>query len=130
MHILHRHSVYNIFNPNGLKILTNLKFGLSLLNEHRLNHNFENCFNPFCTCSFNVDSKSYHSIQHKTFSKICKVDVNCPNASDEKLVNITLYVNLYLQLTSNLVLTLPIRNKLYKRSKSLNQIHCVGGLYI
>ena len=40
------HLVYNICNPNGLKLLTGLRLGLSHLNEHRFNHNFEDCINP------------------------------------------------------------------------------------
>ena len=40
------HSVYNICNPNGLKLLTRLRLGLSHLNEHRFIHNYEDCINP------------------------------------------------------------------------------------
>ena len=55
--------------------------------------------NSLCTCSFEVDSKShffldchnYDSIRHIMFNELCKVDVNLPIASDEKLVNILLY---------------------------------------
>ena len=52
------HSVYNICYPNGLKLLTRLRLGLSHLNEHRFNHNFKNCINPLCTCSLEVESTS------------------------------------------------------------------------
>ena len=37
--------VYNILDPNGLKLLTRLRLGLSHLNEHKFNHNFEECVN-------------------------------------------------------------------------------------
>ena len=57
------HLVYNICNPNGLKLLTRLRLGLSHLNEHRFNHNFEDCINPLCTCSFEVES-TYHFFLH------------------------------------------------------------------
>ena len=40
---LFSHLVYNICNPNGLKLLTRLRLGLSHLNEDRFNHNFEGC---------------------------------------------------------------------------------------
>ena len=93
------HLFYNICYPNGLKLLTRLRLGLSHLNEHRFNHNFKNCINPFCTCSLEVDSTShfflhchyYDSIRHIMFNELCEVGVNLPNASDEKLVNILLY---------------------------------------
>ena len=83
------HLVYNICSPNDLKLLD-----LSHPNEHRFNHNFESCINPLCTCSLEVESTShfflhchyYDSIRH-IFIELCEVDVNLPNASDEKLVN-------------------------------------------
>ena len=40
-----RNSVFNIFDPKGLKLLTWLRLGFSHLNEHRFRHNFENCVN-------------------------------------------------------------------------------------
>ena len=92
-------SVYNICNPNSLKPLTRLRLGLSHLNEHRFNRNFEDCINPLCTCSFDIVLTShfflhchYHdSIRHMMFNELCEVNVNLPNASDEKLENIRLY---------------------------------------
>lgn len=38
--------IYRIHHPLGLKLLTRLSLGLSHLNEHRFNHNFENYINP------------------------------------------------------------------------------------
>ena len=32
-----------------------LRLGLRQLNEHRFKHNFENCINPLCACSLEVD---------------------------------------------------------------------------
>ena len=92
------HLVYNICNPNGLKLLPRLKLGFSHLNKHRFNHNFESCINPLCTCILELESTSYFfwhshyydSIRHKS-NELFEVDNNLPNASDEKLVNILLY---------------------------------------
>ena len=47
--------VYNIQNCIGLKLLTTLRFGLSQLNKHRFNNNFQNCINLLCTCSLEVE---------------------------------------------------------------------------
>ena len=33
--------LYNIQNPSGIKLLTRLRLGLSNLNEHKFNHNFD-----------------------------------------------------------------------------------------
>ena len=90
------HLVYNVYNPNGLKLLTRSRLCLSHLNEHRFNHNFEGYINPLCTCSLEVESTShlflhchyFDSIRHIMFNELCEVDVNLLNASNEKLVNI------------------------------------------
>ena len=50
------YSVYNICNPNDLKLLTRLRIGLSHLNENRFNQNFEKSINP---CSLEVESTSH-----------------------------------------------------------------------
>ena len=67
--------IYNIYNLAGMSLLTRLRLGLSDLNEHRLNHNFEGCINPFCNCTLEVELTSpfylhrhYHNNIHKTLS--------------------------------------------------------------
>ena len=39
---------YGIYNPTVLKLLTCLRLGLSHVNDHNFNHNF-NCVNPLCS---------------------------------------------------------------------------------
>ena len=47
--------IYNVHNPVGLKLLTRLRLGLSHLNQHKFNHNFQDCLNPLCSCSLEVE---------------------------------------------------------------------------
>ena len=47
-------SLYNAF-----KYLTCLRLELSHLNEHRFEHNFQDCVNPLCSCSVEPESKSH-----------------------------------------------------------------------
>ena len=76
--------VYNIQNYIGLKLLTRLRLGLSHLNEHRFNHNFQNCINPLCTCSLEVESTAhfflhchhYHNIRAKLLNSLKVIDIN------------------------------------------------------
>ena len=51
--------VYNIQNYIVLKHLARLRLGLSHLNEHRFNHNFQNCINPLCACSLEVETTAH-----------------------------------------------------------------------
>ena len=47
-----KHSpLYNLQNPAVHKFLTRLRLELSHLNEHKFNHNFGDCVNPFCNYS-------------------------------------------------------------------------------
>ena len=43
--------VYNVHNPNGLKLLVRLRLRLNHLNEHKFNQNFKGCINPLCSCN-------------------------------------------------------------------------------
>ena len=53
-------NVFKIFDPIGLKFLTRLRFDFSHLNEHRFQHNFQDCLNPLCSCTSETeDTKHY-----------------------------------------------------------------------
>ena len=48
--------IYNIYDSLGTHLISRLRLGLSHLNEHRLNHNFDNCINPLCIWILEVES--------------------------------------------------------------------------
>ena len=91
--------VYSIQNCIGLKLLTRLRLGLSHLNEHRFNHNFQNCINPLCTCSLEVESTAhfflhchhYHNIRAKLLNSLEVIDTNLLKLSEEQLTKVLLY---------------------------------------
>ena len=56
-------NIYNIFEPKGLTFRTRLRLGLSHLNEHRFQHNFQDCLNPLCSCSIEIEDTS-HCLLH------------------------------------------------------------------
>ena len=62
-------SVFNIFDPEGLKIFTRLGLGSSHLNEYRFRHNFEECLIPLCTCSLETENTAHYLLHchHSTF---------------------------------------------------------------
>ena len=91
--------VYNIHNPLGLKLLTRLRLGLSHLNNHRFNHNFENCLNPLCTCSLEVESTTHFFLHCHHFNAIRitlnnslkAIDKDILKLSDSSLTKVILY---------------------------------------
>ena len=92
-------SVYNVFNPQGLKLLNRLRLGLSHLNEHRFRHNFKDGINPLCSCSLEVQNKLHfllHCQHYSTFrigpmNQVNQIDENCSYLSDDNKVSLLLY---------------------------------------
>ena len=91
--------VYNIHDPNGLRLLTRLRLGFSHLNEHKFNHNFKECVNPLCSCSLQVESVSHFllhchyftDIRKTLFNELQSIDENILNQSNNETVELLLY---------------------------------------
>ena len=92
-------SIYNVFNPQGLKFLTRLDQGLGRLNKHRFRHNFKDCINPLCYCSLEVENTLHfflHCQHYSTFcmhlmNKVNQIDENFSYLSDDNRVSLLLY---------------------------------------
>ena len=92
-------SIYNVFNPQGLKFLTRLRLGLSYLNEDRFRHNFKDCINPLISCNFEVENTLHfflHCHHYSIFrmglmNKVNQIDENFSYLSDDNKVSLLLY---------------------------------------
>ena len=62
-------TIFNIFEPKGLSFRTRLRLGLSHLNEHRFRHNFQDCLNPSCSCSLEIEDTSHYLLHCHHFSQ-------------------------------------------------------------
>ena len=90
--------IYNVHNPVGLNLLTRLRLGLNHLNQHKFNHNFQDCLNPLCLCSLEVESVShfflhchYNSNIHPTLlNELQSTDTNLLNREDDIVVEVLL----------------------------------------
>ena len=47
---------YKIYDPQGIKLLTRLRFGFSHLSEHKFRHNFSDSLNPPFSCYLESES--------------------------------------------------------------------------
>ena len=65
-------SVFNIFDPVGLKLLTRLRVNLSHLREHKFRHNFLDTLNPLCCCSLEIESTNHYLLCCSFFTTIRK----------------------------------------------------------
>ena len=91
-------SVSGIFNPLGRKFITRLWLELSHLNEHRFKHIFNDCINPLCKCSLDIEStvhyflhcNYYNSARIFLLNDLNSVDKTLLSLSDLSLVNVLL----------------------------------------
>ena len=93
---------FNIHNPMGLKLLTRLRLGLSHLNEHRFNHNFEDYINPLCSCSLEVESTAHFFLHcynleknngNTLLNKLNSISCEITICSERSLTELILYGN-------------------------------------
>ena len=75
-------STLRCLNPNGFKLITSLRLGLSHLRFHKFKHSFQDTFNPICNRG-TVETTIHYLLL-------------CPNFSNERL---TLFNKLYMQFT-------------------------------
>ena len=79
--------------------MTRLRLGLSHLNEHRFNHNFQCCVNPLCSCSLAVESTkhfflhchNYDNLRVTLLNDIKAIDESIFSTSDDDIVHVLLY---------------------------------------
>ena len=89
-------SIYNIFNPLGLKYLTCLRLELSNLNEFRFNYNFQECI---VSCSIEPASNShffrrchqYNNLRADLMNRLKINDENILRLSENSLVKLLLF---------------------------------------
>ena len=62
-------NVYFIFDPIGLKLLTRLRLDCSHLNGHKFRYNFQDCLNPLCSCSLEIEDTIHYLLRCHNFSQ-------------------------------------------------------------
>ena len=82
-------SIYNIFNPIGLKYLTRLCLELSHHNEHKSKHNFQDCINPLCTCSLEPETNSHFFLCCHSYFILCAELMNDLKIIDEYILRLS-----------------------------------------
>ena len=77
-------SLFNCYNPKGLKFITRLRLGLSHLREREFKHSFQDSLNPFCCCGLDIEFTAhfllhcpmYITERHTLLSTIKIIDNN------------------------------------------------------
>ena len=88
-------SIYNIDDPQGLKLLSRLRLGFSHMREHKFRHNFQNTLNPMCSCSLEPENNSdfllrcqnYGNLRDTLMSELEAIDSSISFLDEEHLIN-------------------------------------------
>ena len=91
--------VFEINNPNDLKLLTRLRLGLSLLRYHKSRHNFQDCISLLCVCGLQIETTTHFLLHYLLFQSarqsllinIKKIDESILKKHDELITKTLLY---------------------------------------
>ena len=60
-------SIFNIYDPQGSKLLNRLRLGFSHLREHKFRHNFADTVNPLCSCALETESTDHFFLRCQNY---------------------------------------------------------------
>ena len=92
-------SLFSIYDPLGVKLLTRLRLQFSHLNEHKFRHGFNDTLNPICACGNEIETTEhfflrchFFSAQGKElFKSLEKMDSHFLELNPKKQVLVLLY---------------------------------------
>ena len=92
-------SIFDIFNQNGIKLLTRFCLGLSHLNEHKFKHGFYDTINPICIFGGDIESinhfflhrPKYCEARKTLFDNIENIDKMLWSQNESLLTHLLLY---------------------------------------
>ena len=61
-------SIFSIYDPLGVKLLTRLRLQFSNLNEHKFRHGFGDTINTMCACGSEVETTKYFLLRCHVYS--------------------------------------------------------------
>ena len=94
-----KRSIFNIYDLEGIKLLTQLRVEFSDLCYHRYRHNFH-CTSPTCLCQTGIEDNKHFILHWPWFSLQCRpllqlvsnlADVDMMHLSSNELTNVLLY---------------------------------------
>ena len=68
--------IYNIYDPQGSKLLNRIGLGFSHLQEHKFQHNFEDTVNPLCSWALEIESTYHFFLRCQSYASILTALIN------------------------------------------------------
>ena len=91
-------STFHSSNPDGLKLITRLRPGLSHLRFHKFKHNCQNTLNPICSCGtvettihYLLHCPNFSNERLTLFSKLQSIDENILSKDDSNISKVLLF---------------------------------------
>ena len=92
-------SIFDIYNPHVIKLLTRLRLGLIHLNENKFKHGFSDTINPLCICGGDIESinhfflhcPKYCKARQTLFDNIQSIDKMLFSQNESSLTHLLLY---------------------------------------
>ena len=102
-------SIFNCYNPKGVKLLTRLRLGLRHLHDRKFKHSFQDSLNPICNCGTDVETTTHYLLHCPLFSderlilinNIQNIDNNILNLNDCRYSEVLLFDNSSFNNTKN-----------------------------
>ena len=94
-------SVFDACDPQGLKLLTRLRLGLSHLRDHKFRHGFNDTIDPFCPCTVEIESISHFFLRchnfdiqrHNLMNELFSINHSILQYDENTLTELLLYGN-------------------------------------
>ena len=94
-------SIFNIYNPYEIKLLTRLLLGLSHLYDHNFRYYFQDILNPLCKCGndteviahFFLHCPSFHTPRKTLLNNIRNINEQILSYGEDQLIQTFLYDN-------------------------------------
>ena len=81
----------NCHNPEGIKLITRLRLGLSHFREHKFKHSFKDTINPLCNCGQDIESSTHFFLHFPFFINERRTLLSTTRSLDSKLLDCTDY---------------------------------------
>ena len=110
-------SIFKVYNPYGIKLLTRLRLGLSHLHDHKIRHYFQDSLNPLCDCGNDTETTThffphcpgFHTFRQTLLNNIRNINEQILSQDEDQLIQTSLYGNPNFNLTVNrLILNVTI----------------------
>ena len=134
-----RNEIYNVFEPNGLRFLTQLRVRLNVLREHKFRHSFCDTSDPMCLLNDGVENTEHYMLLCQDFNQqrilfhgkvsdvLSEVGINMNDLSQRALLNILLYGDSRLSCTPNRRIISATLDGIHLRIWS-NELSCIHPL--